>query len=64
MSWFKRSKEGITTATSDKKEVPEGLWYAVQIVKHYLPVMIWLKIITCVIAVHIMNELVRKNISN
>ncbi len=26
MSWFKRSKEGITTATSDKKEVPEGLW--------------------------------------
>ena len=26
MSWFKRSKEGITTATIDKKEVPEGLW--------------------------------------
>ena len=26
MSWFKRSKEGITTATSDKLEVPEGLW--------------------------------------
>jgi len=26
MAWFKRSKEGITTATSDKKEVPEGLW--------------------------------------
>lgn len=26
MSWFKRSKEGITTATSEKKDVPEGLW--------------------------------------
>lgn len=27
MSWFKRIKEGITTATKDKKETPEGLWY-------------------------------------
>lgn len=26
MSWFKRAKEGITTSTSEKKEVPEGLW--------------------------------------
>ncbi len=26
MSWFKRNKEGITTSTSDKKEIPEGLW--------------------------------------
>lgn len=26
MSWFKRDKEGITTTTSEKKEVPEGLW--------------------------------------
>jgi len=26
MSWFKRNKEGITTTTSEKKEVPEGLW--------------------------------------
>ena len=26
MSWFKRNKEGITTSTSDKMEVPEGLW--------------------------------------
>lgn len=26
MSWFKRSKEGITTSTRDKKETPEGLW--------------------------------------
>jgi acetyl-CoA carboxylase carboxyl transferase subunit beta len=27
MSWFKRSKEGISTQTKDKKEVPEGVWY-------------------------------------
>lgn len=27
MVWFKREKEGITTATKDKKETPEGLWY-------------------------------------
>ncbi len=27
MVWFKRSKEGITTQTSDKKETPEGLWH-------------------------------------
>jgi acetyl-CoA carboxylase carboxyl transferase subunit beta len=26
MSWFKRVKEGISTSSSDKKEVPEGLW--------------------------------------
>lgn len=26
MSWFKRNKEGITTTTREKKEVPEGLW--------------------------------------
>lgn len=26
MSWFKRSKEGITTSTREKKETPEGLW--------------------------------------
>ena len=25
-SWFKRIKKGITTATNDKKEVPDGLW--------------------------------------
>jgi len=25
-SWFKRIKKGILTATSDKKETPEGLW--------------------------------------
>lgn len=27
MAWFKRAKEGITTSSKDKKEVPEGLWY-------------------------------------
>ena len=27
MGWFKRSKEGITTSTQEKKETPEGLWY-------------------------------------
>lgn len=27
MSWFKRIKEGITTSTKEKKEIPEGLWY-------------------------------------
>ncbi|MEX0966243.1 MAG: acetyl-CoA carboxylase, carboxyltransferase subunit beta [Bacteroidia bacterium] len=26
MSWFKRVKEGIVTATKDKKETPDGLW--------------------------------------
>ena len=25
-SWFKRKKKGISTKTSEKKEVPEGLW--------------------------------------
>ena len=27
MGWFKRSKEGITTSTSEKKETPDGLWH-------------------------------------
>lgn len=27
MSWFKRLKEGVTTATKSKKDVPEGLWF-------------------------------------
>jgi acetyl-CoA carboxylase carboxyl transferase subunit beta len=27
MSWFKRFKEGIQTATKFKRETPEGLWY-------------------------------------
>lgn len=27
MSWFKRLREGIQTATNNKKDTPEGLWY-------------------------------------
>ncbi|MCZ2101394.1 MAG: acetyl-CoA carboxylase, carboxyltransferase subunit beta [Chitinophagales bacterium] len=27
MSWFKRLKEGIQTATKNKKETPDGLWH-------------------------------------
>jgi acetyl-CoA carboxylase carboxyl transferase subunit beta len=27
MSWFKRLKEGIQTATKHKKETPDGLWH-------------------------------------
>jgi len=27
MGWFKRIKEGITTKSTEKKEIPEGLWY-------------------------------------
>ena len=27
MGWFKRFKDGIQTATKNKKEAPDGLWY-------------------------------------
>jgi acetyl-CoA carboxylase carboxyl transferase subunit beta len=27
MGWFTRVKQGITTSTEEKKEIPEGLWY-------------------------------------
>ena len=27
MAWFKRKEKAITTATEDKRDVPEGLWY-------------------------------------
>lgn len=27
MKWFKRVKKGISTATKDKKETPDGLWW-------------------------------------
>mgnify|MGYP003307495654 FL=1 len=27
MGWFKRNAEGITTSSSEKKEIPEGAWY-------------------------------------
>lgn len=37
MSWFKRIKEGITTATHEKKETPEGLWYKCGSCKSIIP---------------------------
>ena len=27
MGWFKRIQDGITTKSTDKKEIPEGAWY-------------------------------------
>jgi len=27
MGWYKRDKDGITTATSQKKETPDGIWH-------------------------------------
>jgi acetyl-CoA carboxylase carboxyl transferase subunit beta len=27
MSWYKRLREGISTATKSKKDVPEGIWF-------------------------------------
>jgi len=27
MGWFKRLRDGITTNTREKKEIPEGMWY-------------------------------------
>ncbi|GEQ87047.1 acetyl-coenzyme A carboxylase carboxyl transferase subunit beta [Patiriisocius marinistellae] len=27
MSWFKRTKKGISTPTEEKKDIPKGLWY-------------------------------------
>ena len=33
MGWFKRLKEGITTATKHKKEAPDGIWYKCDVCK-------------------------------
>ena len=33
-NWFKRLKEGIQTATKNKKETPDGLWYKCKKCKH------------------------------
>ena len=33
MGWFKRLKEGITTATKHKKEAPDGIWYKCEVCK-------------------------------
>lgn len=35
--WFKRTKEGILTSTSEKKETPEGLWYKCTSCKEIMP---------------------------
>jgi acetyl-CoA carboxylase carboxyl transferase subunit beta len=37
MAWFKRSKEGITTTTEEKLEVPEGLWWKCPSCKKTIP---------------------------
>ncbi len=37
MSWFKRIKDGITTSTKEKKEIPEGLWYSCPKCKEVVP---------------------------
>jgi acetyl-CoA carboxylase carboxyl transferase subunit beta len=34
MSWFKRLKEGIQTATKFKMETPDGIWYRCKLCKH------------------------------
>lgn len=34
MSWFKRLREGIQTATKYKKEVPDGVWHKCKKCKH------------------------------
>jgi acetyl-CoA carboxylase carboxyl transferase subunit beta len=34
MSWFKRLKEGIQTATQFKRETPDGIWYRCKQCKH------------------------------
>lgn len=34
MSWFKRLREGIQTATKYKKEVPDGVWHKCKNCKH------------------------------
>ncbi|MEO6166050.1 MAG: acetyl-CoA carboxylase, carboxyltransferase subunit beta [Chitinophagales bacterium] len=38
MAWFKRSKEGITTTTDEKLEVPEGLWWKCPSCKKTIPI--------------------------
>lgn len=36
MGWFKRIKEGITTKSTEKKEIPEGMWYKCPKCSHVL----------------------------
>ena len=37
MAWFKRTKEGITTTTEEKLEVPEGIWWKCPSCKKTIP---------------------------
>lgn len=37
MSWFRRTKEGITTSTEEKLEVPEGVWWKCPSCKKAIP---------------------------
>lgn len=37
MAWFKRTKEGITTSTEEKLEVPEGVWWKCPSCKKAIP---------------------------
>jgi len=37
MAWFRRNKEGITTSTDEKLEVPEGLWWKCPSCKKTIP---------------------------
>lgn len=37
MAWFKRTKEGITTTTEEKLEVPEGVWWKCPSCKKAIP---------------------------
>ena len=36
MGWFKRIKEGITTSTHEKTEMPDGLWNKCPRCKHII----------------------------
>ncbi|MBA3648823.1 MAG: acetyl-CoA carboxylase carboxyltransferase subunit beta [Chitinophagales bacterium] len=37
MAWFKRNKEGITTSTEEKLEVPDGIWWNCPACKKTIP---------------------------
>jgi len=38
MNWFERIKEGVSTSTKDKKEVPDGLWQQCPLCKKALAI--------------------------
>ena len=37
MAWFKRDKQGITTSTEEKLEVPDGVWWQCSSCKKTIP---------------------------